>query len=111
LTQQGRSQFGLVAEEVEQVNPDLIVRDKEGKPNSVRYDQVNTMLLNKFLKEHKRIEEQQATIAELKSEMTALTVTVQEQSLRATASKNTNANQKLCSSDCKESVSDRTADH
>jgi hypothetical protein len=68
-----------VAEEVEQVNPDLIVRDKEGKPNSVRYDQVNTMLLNEFLKEHKRIEEQQATIAELKSEMTALTVTVQEQ--------------------------------
>ena len=68
-----------MAEEVEQVNPDLIVRDKEGKPNSVRYDQVNTMLLNKFLKEHKRIEEQQATIAELKSEMTALTVTVQEQ--------------------------------
>jgi predicted RNase H-like nuclease (RuvC/YqgF family) len=68
-----------VAEEVEQVNPDLIVRDKEGKPNSVRYDQVNTMLLNEFLKEHKRVEEQQATISELKSEMTALTVTVQEQ--------------------------------
>ncbi|HEY3661211.1 MAG TPA: hypothetical protein VGK91_08305 [Candidatus Udaeobacter sp.] len=68
-----------MAEEVEQVNPDLIVRDKEGKPNSVRYDQVNTMLLNEFLKEHKRVEEQQATISELKSEMTALTVTVQEQ--------------------------------
>ena len=75
----GTSQFGLVAEEVEKVNPDLIVRDKEGKPNSVRYDQVNTMLLNEFLKEHKRVEEQRATIAELKSEMTALAVTVQEQ--------------------------------
>ena len=45
-------QFGLVAEDVEKVNPDLIVRDKEGKPYSVRYDQVNAMLLNEFLKEH-----------------------------------------------------------
>ena len=44
------SQFGLVAEEVEKVNPDLVVRDKEGKPYSVRYDQVNAMLLNEFLK-------------------------------------------------------------
>jgi hypothetical protein len=63
----GRSQFGLVAEDVEKVNPDLVVRDKEGKPYTVRYDQVNTMLLNEFLKEHRRNEEQQATIAELKS--------------------------------------------
>ena len=45
-------QFGLVAEDVEKVNPDLVVRDKEGKPYSVRYDQVNAMLLNEFLKEH-----------------------------------------------------------
>jgi uncharacterized coiled-coil protein SlyX len=63
----GKSQFGLVAEEVDKVNPDLVVRDKEGKPYSVRYDQVNAMLLNEFLKEHKKVEEQQATIAELKS--------------------------------------------
>jgi septal ring factor EnvC (AmiA/AmiB activator) len=48
------------------VNPDLVVRDKEGKPYSVRYDQVNAMLLNEFLKEHKKVQEQQATIAELK---------------------------------------------
>jgi Chaperone of endosialidase len=61
------SQFGLVAEEVEKVNPDLVVRDKEGKPYSVRYDQVNAMMLNEFLKEHKKVEAQQATIAELKS--------------------------------------------
>lgn len=61
------SQFGLVAEDVEKVNPDLVVRDKEGKPYSVRDDQVNAMLLNEFLKEHKKVEEQQATIAELKS--------------------------------------------
>ena len=63
----GRSQFGLVAEEVEKVNPDLVVHDKDGKAYSVRYDQVNAMLLNEFLKEHKKVEEQQATIVELKS--------------------------------------------
>ena len=53
---QGTKQFGLVAEEVEKVNPDLVVRDKDGKPYSVRYDQVNAMLLNEFLKEHRKVE-------------------------------------------------------
>jgi hypothetical protein len=47
-------QFGLIAEEVAEVNPDLIVRDTEGKPYSVRYDQVNAMVLNEFLKEHRK---------------------------------------------------------
>jgi hypothetical protein len=76
----GISQFGLVAEEVQKVNPDLVVRDKEGKAYSVRYDQVNAMLLNEFLKEHKKVQQLevavahqrndlQATIAELKKEM------------------------------------------
>jgi hypothetical protein len=60
-------QFGLVAEDVEKVNPALIVRDKEGKPYSVRYDQVNAMLLNEFLKEHREVEELQATIGQLKA--------------------------------------------
>jgi hypothetical protein len=46
-----------VAEEVDKVNPDLVVRDKEGKPYSVRYDQVNAMLLNEFLKEHQTVQE------------------------------------------------------
>ena len=59
-------QFGLVAEEVEKVNPDLVVRDAEGKVNTVRYEAVNAMLLNEFLKEHKS-EEQQAAIGQLKS--------------------------------------------
>jgi hypothetical protein len=59
---QATSQFGLVAEEVEMVNPDLVVRDKEGKPYSVRYDQVNAMLLNEFLKAHLKIEELEATV-------------------------------------------------
>ena len=67
LDPQGTQQWGLVAEDVEKVNPDLVVRDNQGKPYSVRYDQVNAMLLNEFLKEHKKVEKQQATIAELKS--------------------------------------------
>src|SRR5436190_1392473 len=70
---QGIPQFGLVAEDVEAVNPDLVVRDKEGKPYSVRYDQVNAMLLNEFLKEHKKVEEQQATITQLKKDFGATT--------------------------------------
>jgi hypothetical protein len=60
----GTSQFGLVAEDVEKVNPDLIVRDKEGNPYSVRYDQVNAMLLNEFLKEHKAMQELKSTVRE-----------------------------------------------
>ena len=76
---EGRWQFGLVAEEVEKVNPDLIVRDKEGKPYSVRYDQVNAMLLNEFLKEHKAVQEQGATIAELKKQIATLIAAAKEQ--------------------------------
>jgi uncharacterized coiled-coil protein SlyX len=60
-------QFGLVAEQVEKVNPDLVVRDAHGKPYTVRYEAVNAMLLNEFLKEHHTVREQEATIAQLKS--------------------------------------------
>src|SRR6185436_12485180 len=67
-------QFGLIAEEVAEVNPDLVVRDKNGEIYTVRYDAVNAMLLNEFLKEHRRVEAQdcklrgqEATIAELES--------------------------------------------
>jgi uncharacterized coiled-coil protein SlyX len=60
-------QFGLIAEEVAKVNPALVLPDKEGKPYTVRYDAVNAMLLNEFLKEHCKVQEQQATIALLKS--------------------------------------------
>jgi hypothetical protein len=79
-------QFGLVAEDVEKVNPDLVTRDAKGEVHSVRYDAVNAMLLNEFLKEHKafveeqrKVQQQEKTIAELKSGMEALTVTVKEQ--------------------------------
>jgi Chaperone of endosialidase len=81
------SQFGLVAEEVEKVNPDLVVRDKDGKPYSVRYDQVNAMLLNEFLKEHHTVQEQGATIARLEQQVAALTAGLQKVSAQlATAS-------------------------
>jgi hypothetical protein len=62
----GIPQFGLVAEDVEKVNPDLVARDQEGKPYTVRYEAVNAMLLNEFLKEHRTVQDQKATIAELK---------------------------------------------
>ena len=74
-----RPEFGLVAEEVAEVNRDLVVRDENGEIYTVRYDAVNAMLLNEFLKEHRKNEEQEKTIAELKSGMTALAATVKEQ--------------------------------
>jgi hypothetical protein len=64
-------QFGLIAEEVAAVNPDLVVRDENGEVYTVRYDAVNAMLLNEFLKEHRKVEEQQATITQLKKDFGA----------------------------------------
>src|SRR5437660_9709010 len=72
-------QFGLIAEEVAKMNPALVLPDKEGKPYSVRYDQVNAMLLNEFLKEHRKVEEQQATIAQLKKEIETIVAHSKEQ--------------------------------
>src|SRR6476646_6239762 len=78
--------FGLIAEEVDEVTSDLVGHNREGQPESVRYEQINAMLLNEFLKEHRKgeeqdrkIEEQQTTIAELKAEMKTLAATVNEQ--------------------------------
>jgi hypothetical protein len=90
-------QFGLVAEEVEKVNRDLVIRGEDGKVMSVRYEAVNAMLLNEFLKEHRKVQEQQATIACLKNELEskfaqqqkqieALTATVRTVSERVTLS-------------------------
>ena len=67
LVPDGIPQFGLVAEEVEKVNPDLVVRGEDGKVMTVRYEAVNAMLLNEFLKEHRQVEEQAVTIAGLKA--------------------------------------------
>ena len=79
-------QFGLVAEQVEKVNPDLVARDEQGKPYTVRYDAVNAMLLNEFLKEHRKVEEQSrkiqeqdATITQFKKEMKTIAARLKEQ--------------------------------
>src|SRR5262249_26574486 len=84
---EGTEQFGLVAEEVDKVNPDLVVRDKEGKPYSVRYDQVNAMLLNEFLKEHRELEKLKSIVAEQRKGMKEMAAQIQKVSARlATAS-------------------------
>ena len=64
---------------MERINADLVVRDENGKVNSVRYDQVNAMLLNEFLKEHRKVQEQEALIAQLKKEMARVVVRLKEQ--------------------------------
>jgi DNA repair ATPase RecN len=83
-------QFGLVAEQVAEINPDLVVRDQKGEIYTVRYDAVNAMLLNEFLKEHCKVEEQehklqeqdrsirqqQVTVEDLKEEIRTLTETI-----------------------------------
>jgi len=72
-------QFGLVAEEVEKVNPDLVARDANGKVNTVRYEAVNAMLLNEFLKEPRKVQEQGATIAQQQKEIAVLAVQLKNQ--------------------------------
>ena len=74
----GSRQFGLVAEEVEKLNPDLVGHDPEGKATAVRYDQINTMLLNEFLKEHRKNEEQAVIISRLEHQIEALTAGLQK---------------------------------
>ena len=75
-------QFGLVAEEVAKVNPALVLPDKQGKPYTVRYDAVNAMLLNEFLKEHRKNEEQEATIARQQKQIEVLAVGLQKVNAR-----------------------------
>jgi endosialidase-like protein len=72
-------QFGLIAEEVEKVNPDLVGRDEQGKLYSVRYDAVNAMLLNEFLKEHRKVEQQDRKIEELETTVGQLQSALKEQ--------------------------------
>jgi len=86
LDPKGVQQFGLIAEDVAKVNPNLVIRDRDGAIKTVRYEAVNAMLLNEFLKEHRKVEEQgrkakeqEATIAQLKS-----TVAQQQKDFQAT---------------------------
>jgi hypothetical protein len=94
LDPDGIPQFGLVAEDVEKVNPDLVARDEQGKAYTVRYEAVNAMLLNEFLKEHRKVEnqesrmqEQEATIACQQKQIDALTAGLQKVSVQLEASK------------------------
>jgi hypothetical protein len=80
-------QYGLIAEEVEKVNPYLVFRDEEGKVSNMRYDAVNAMLLNEFLKEHRKNEQQEATIAELRQQIEALTAGLQKVSAQLEVNK------------------------
>jgi hypothetical protein len=81
----GTPQFGLIAEEVAEVNPDLVVRDENGEIYTVRYDAVNAMLLNEFLKEHRRNEEQEAFIVHQQKQIEALAADVQKVSAQLEA--------------------------
>jgi hypothetical protein len=83
----GTPQFGLIAEEVAKVNPALVLPDKEGKPYTVRYDAVNAMLLNEFLKEHRRNEEQQKQINVLTAQLKEQAAQIQKVSAQLEASK------------------------
>ena len=80
LDPKGAPQFGLVAEEVAKVNPDLVVSDNRDKPFSVRYDEVNTMLLNEFLKEHQKVQELEETVARQEEQIENLTSGLQKMS-------------------------------
>jgi predicted ribosome quality control (RQC) complex YloA/Tae2 family protein len=88
---EGTPQFGLIAEEVAKVNPDLVVRDRNGEIYSVRYEAVNAMLLNEFLKEHRKVEELtkqfQAANAQQQKQIEALTAGLQKVSAQLELSK------------------------
>jgi uncharacterized coiled-coil protein SlyX len=83
-----------VAEDVEKINPDLVIRDAQGRPQTVRYEQVNAMLLNEFLKEHRTVQDlksaaakQEATIARQQKQIDALTAGLQKVSVQVEASR------------------------
>jgi trimeric autotransporter adhesin len=87
LDPDGIPQFGLVAEDVEKVDTDLVARDEQGKPYTVRYEAVNAMLLNEFLKEHRTVQELKTTVAQQQKQIEALTEGLQKVSARLELSK------------------------
>jgi hypothetical protein len=86
---EGIPQFGLLAEDVEAVNPKLVVHDKTGKPYTVRYEAVNAMLLNEFLKEHRTVQELKGTVAQQEKQIEALAAGLQKVSAQLELSKST----------------------
>jgi hypothetical protein len=81
------AQFGLVAEDVEKINPDLVIRDAQGRPQTVRYEQVNAMLLNEFLKEHRKVQELEANAVRQQKQIEALAAGLQKVSAQLELSK------------------------
>ena len=94
LDPNGIPQFGLVAEEVEKVNPDLVARDEQGKLYTVRYEAVNAMLLNEFLKEHKAFLEEHRTVEELKKQVAVLTAGLQKVNAQLASEQTRSANRR-----------------
>ena len=78
LDPEGIKPFGLMAEQVEKVDPDLVARDEHGKPYTVHYEAVNAMLLNEFLKEHRKVQELEANAARQQKQIDALTAGLQK---------------------------------
>ena len=93
-----------MAEEVEKVNPALVIRDPEGRPFTVRYEQVNAMLLNEFLKEHQTVQQQGANIARLEKQIEALTEGLQKVSAQLAAASPSVADLKRANSPLDESA-------
>jgi len=89
LDPKGIAQFGLVVEQVEKVNPDLVARDEQGKPYTVRYDAVNAMLLNEFLKEHRTVQDLKGIVAQQQKQIEALTAGLQKVSAQVESRKPT----------------------
>jgi len=87
LDPKGAPQFGLVAEEVAKVNPDLVVLDDQGEPFTVRYEEVNAMLLNEFLKEHRKVQDLEANAVRQQKQIEALTAGLQKVSAQLELSK------------------------
>jgi hypothetical protein len=87
LDPKGVPQFGLVAEQVEKVPPELVIHDKQGKPYTVRYEAVNAMLLNEFLKEHRKVETLEGIVTQQQKQIAALTATVQKVSAQVEMTK------------------------
>ena len=85
--EQSTAQFGLIAEEVAKVSPELVVRDDDGEIYTVRYEAVNAMLLNEFLKEHRKVEELEARTAHQQKQIEALTAGLQKVSAQMGLSK------------------------
>jgi hypothetical protein len=85
LDPEGIPQFSLVAEEVQKVNPDLVARDEQGKPYTVRYGAVNAMLLNEFLKEHGKVQKLEATVAQQRKDFEAAVAELKGQIQRVSA--------------------------